>query len=160
MRNLALATLALVTVLASPAAGQSQGDYDKAARQADNAVRAYKDLQYTRNKDILDASMAMALVDLHICKPMFEQSALSRRQYIVSKVKGRGKQRAVSEECAEREMWMAKICEPRTAHDENWNVVKSYEPSCPSNWKDWPPPPMYGSLAYDQRLEEIRQQYK
>ena len=160
MRNRAFAILALVTVLASPAAGQSQGDYDKAARQADNAVQAYKDLQYTRNKEMLDVSMAAASVHLYICKPMLEQTALSRRQYIAARVKGRGRQRAVAEECAQQEMWMSKICEPRTAFNEKMQEVTVHEPFCPSNWKDWPPTPMYGSLAYDQRLEEIRQLYK
>lgn len=160
MRNLVFAALALATFLASPATGQSQDDYDRAARQADSAVRAYEDLQHSRNIAQSEANLTLALVALHICKPMFEQTALTRRQYIASKVKGRGKQRAVAEECAGRELHMAGICEPRTAFDEKFNEVKIFEPSCPSNWKDWPPTPMYGSQAYDRRLEEIRQLYK
>lgn len=160
MRNLAIATLALVTVLVSPAAGQSQRDYDKAARQVDSAVQAYKDLQLTKSAELLQESQAAAAVHLYICKPMLEQTALSRRQYISARVKGRGRQRAVAEECAQQEMWMSKLCEPRNGFNEKMQIVTVQEPYCPSNWKDWPAIPMYGSLAYDKRLEEIRQLYK
>ena len=159
MRTFAFAALALA-ILPQTAAGQSQDDYDRAARQADRAVRAYEDLQYQNRMAQADAAIAGALVNQHICRPMFEQTSLTRRQYIASVVTGRGKQRAVAEECAGRELHMTGICEPRIVLDKDYKQVPVENPDCPKNWRNWPATPRYGSQAYYERQEEIRQLYK
>lgn len=139
----------------SAAKGQTAPDYDAAARHADRAIKAYEDLQREQMADLAEKSMNAALINLHICKPMHDQTSLTRRQYIASVVKGRGKQKAVAKRCAEQELWYASICRPRDGLDGNGDPVTFIEPSCPTKWEEWPAPPPVMSREYYQRQADI-----
>lgn len=149
-----------VSITADAAIAQTTPNYDVIARDADRALRAYKDLQDQKMADLAEESMAAAIIHLRICKPMHDQAELTRRQYIASVVKGRGKQKAVATECAEQELWYSSICKPRTDLDSNFKIVTSVEASCPAKWADWPPVPPIFSDEYHQRMAEIRQLYQ
>lgn len=139
---------------------QTTPNYDEAARHADRAIQAYKDLQYEKIAEQGRKAMAAATIHLRVCKPMHDQAALSRRQYIASVVKGRGRQKAVAKECAEQELWYHSICQPRTGYDADYNVIVKTEPSCPAKWADFPSVPPIFSEEYYQRIADIEQLYQ
>jgi hypothetical protein len=162
MRKLATVA-ALVAAAISPnssAYAQSTSNYDEAARHADRAIQSYKDLQHEKMLERGREAMAGAMIGLYICKPMHDQTALSRRQYIASVVKGRARQKAVARECAGRELWYQSTCQPRTGLDAQYNDITVTEPSCPTNWTDWPPPPPVFSTEYYQRIADIERLYQ
>lgn len=161
MKNWKPMILGVAVILTADAAlAQSTPDYDEAARHADRAIQSYKDLQHEKRLEQGREAMAGAMIGLHICKPMHDQTALSRRQYIASVVKGRGRQKAVAKECAGRELWYHSTCQPRTGLDAQYNDITVTEPSCPTNWADWPPPPPVFSTEYYQRIADIERLYQ
>ena len=161
MQNRKLFAPALFAALISTniAFGQNV-DYDAAARHADRAIQAYKDMKADQAIDIANEALAAAMVHLHICKPMHDQTALTRREYIASVVKGRGRQKAVAEECAQEEIAYANICKPREGMRSDFSTFTVVEPSCPTRWAEWPPVPFPFSPEYYRRLAEVRALYR
>lgn len=153
------ALVVAMTFVASSAGAQTRPDYDAAARDADRAIQAYKDLQDRKLADLAQESMASAKVDLYICKPMHDQTALTRRQYIASVVRKRSKQNAVAAECAAQELAYANICKPKPLLIGQNEIITS-EPACPIKWADWPPMPRALTPEFDQRVAEIWRLYQ
>jgi len=153
--------IAMMIIVADETAfAQTAPDYDEAARHADRAIRAYKDLQLQKQIDQGEEALAEAMIHLHVCKPMHDQTALSRREYIATVIKGRGKQKAVAQRCASQELWYNSICQPKTGYDADYNVIVKTEPSCPAKWADFPPVPPFFSAEYDQRISDIERLYR
>lgn len=152
MRGCDGAFLAVIFFLGSvQAEAQSSSDIEQAARAGRRAGEEYRrqaaEADDAARQAQLASSMAEADIEDSVCKPMWKQTALTRREFIGSLTKKRSQQRKVIQVCYSNELHMYGFCSPMTEGYPQGGVA--YPSSCVGRREDWPKPPQVSDFIPD-----------
>lgn len=153
-----LMTPALIVILAilpaAPSVAQTSSDIEQAVRTGRRAADEYRRqseaADYAASQRQIAAGIAEARVKDAVCKPMWRQTALSRREYIESITTKKSARRAYMNVCYTNELSMYGFCSPK-----EWGDYQgvAFPDSCVGKREDWPKPP--DIKDYITRLDEF-----
>jgi len=141
--------------LSTPSYGQSSSEIESAVRAGRRAADEYRrqeqDSKDSANQALYEKNMAEIRVLEKICRPMWRQSQLTRREFIETFTKKKSERRAISKVCFENEIWMNKWCSPPPSN-QGWSDADK----CVGKAEDWPEmPEMKEFLEPTFRLSEF-----
>jgi hypothetical protein len=119
---------------------------------ADEYRRQSKEAEYAANQRQIETALAETRVKDLVCKPMWKQTALSRRAYIERLTDKKSLRRAYIGVCYANELQMYRFCSPK-----EWGDYQgvAFPDSCVGKREDWPKPPEIKD--YTAKLDEFRQ---
>lgn len=120
----------------APIVAQSQSEIERAVRDARRLEQEFERQEREARREFLRQNIVKAEIAEHICRPMWRQNELSRREYIATWTDKKRQQRAIAEVCYKDEIVMYSFCTP----EEYSGDVSS---SCVGEQSDWPKPPQF-----------------
>lgn len=119
----------LAAVFSAPIAAQTSGEVAQAVRTgrraADEFRRQSEEAAYAASQSQLATALAETLVADRICKPMWKQNTITRREYIERITKKRSERRAVTSICYANELSMYGFCSPKEWGDYQGTYIRA-----------------------------------
>ena len=145
----------LITISKVETFAQSSSEIENAVRTGRRAADEYRrqeqEAQESANRSLYERNMAEIRVVERVCRPMWRQKTLTRRQFIESVTSKKSERRAITKICFDNEIWMNKWCSPPPPQ-QGWSDADK----CIGKADDWPKmPEMKDFLEPTFRLSEF-----
>lgn len=132
----------LALFLGTEVFGQTSAQVEQSVRNGRRIVQEYErqeaEAKTAATQAQYERSMNHYAIFRNVCKPMWQQSALSRREFIENVTKKRSEQRTIKEVCYSNEVLMWHWCGPNELN--NPDPLNSTE-LCVGKQSDWPKRP-------------------